>query len=494
MDHQRALSSLSEFSLRRNGNAAGLGDRGLRTRKGSVSLRFLCRSLIPLDALLVAVAAVAAYEAAFSSDAAFPRYAVLAAFGALLTLNFFVLGGLYSRRIFDRPYAALAKTAGLWTAVVVLIVGAGQVAGIAGPSSRFWAFAWLGFGLGGLVPLRFAVFALAARWAAQGRLGKRVAILGDPGLARRLAQHFAKNPSEGVHVAGIFSVESDKGSMPLDGDLDVLVARLRSESIDAVILAPLNRSEAELRDIYRRLSEVPVNVWLCPGGTAFSLVDADTSYFAGIPAFNVMKRPLEGPGAMVKEVEDRVLGLLITLLISPLLLGIALCIKLDSKGPVFFRQKRRGYNNEIIEVFKFRTMYHEKTDYDGDRLTQRNDPRVTRFGAVLRRWSLDELPQFLNVLRGDMSIVGPRPHALNSKAGSQYYQDAVPLYDARHRVKPGITGLAQIRGWRGPTETVRQIRMRVEHDLYYIDHWSLWLDLKIIFLTAFKGLRSENAF
>ena len=190
----------------------------------------------------------------------------------------------------------------------------------------------------------------------------------------------------------------------------------------------------------------------------------------------------------------RILAAAITLLISPLLLLIALGIKLDSRGPVFFRQQRRGYNNEIIEVLKFRTMYVESTDHHGDQLTQRNDPRVTRFGGFLRRWSLDELPQFLNVLRGDMSIVGPRPHALQSKAGSVYYQDAVPLYDARHRVKPGITGLAQVRGWRGPTETVTQIRKRVEHDLYYIEHWSLWLDLKIIFLTAFKGLRSENAF
>jgi len=181
-------------------------------------------------------------------------------------------------------------------------------------------------------------------------------------------------------------------------------------------------------------------------------------------------------------------------LISPLMMAIALLIRFDSPGPALFRQKRYGFNNHLIEVLKFRTMYQEKSDANGERLTQRDDPRITRVGAFLRRTSLDELPQFLNVLRGDMSIVGPRPHALSAKAGTLLYQEAVKYYDARHRMKPGITGWAQVNGWRGETDTLEQIRKRVEHDLYYIEHWSIALDLRIIARTIVGGFTGRNAF
>ena len=188
------------------------------------------------------------------------------------------------------------------------------------------------------------------------------------------------------------------------------------------------------------------------------------------------------------------MGGLILAAIAPLLLMIALLIKLDSPGPILFRQKRYGFNNTLIDVLKFRTMYTDQTDANAEQLTRRNDPRITRVGAFLRRTSLDELPQFLNVVRGEMSIVGPRPHALAAKAGTLLYQDAVKYYDARHRVKPGITGWAQVNGWRGETDTVEQIKKRVEHDLYYIEHWSILLDLKIIARTILGGFTGQHAF
>jgi len=181
-------------------------------------------------------------------------------------------------------------------------------------------------------------------------------------------------------------------------------------------------------------------------------------------------------------------------MISPLLLAIALLIKLDSPGPALFRQKRYGFNNRLIEVLKFRTMYADQSDANAEQLTRRNDPRVTRIGAFLRRTSLDELPQFINVVRGEMSIVGPRPHALSAKAGTLLYQEAIKYYDARHRMKPGITGWAQVNGWRGETDTVEQIKKRVEHDLYYIEHWSILLDLKIIARTILGGFTGHHAF
>jgi exopolysaccharide biosynthesis polyprenyl glycosylphosphotransferase len=213
-----------------------------------------------------------------------------------------------------------------------------------------------------------------------------------------------------------------------------------------------------------------------------------------VPVVTVMHRPLTDWKLIAKECEDRILGFAILVLISPLLAVIGLLIKLESPGPALFKQMRYGYNNRLIEVWKFRTMRHDLTDKDAERLTTRNDPRVTKLGAFLRRTSLDELPQFINVVRGEMSIVGPRPHARSAKAGGLLYQDAVADYAVRHKVKPGITGLAQVSGWRGETRTVEQIQRRVEHDIAYINDWSLMKDLKIIVLTIFTGFGGRNAY
>jgi exopolysaccharide biosynthesis polyprenyl glycosylphosphotransferase len=214
----------------------------------------------------------------------------------------------------------------------------------------------------------------------------------------------------------------------------------------------------------------------------------------GMPVTCVMRRPLTDWKLIGKELEDRILGLLILALISPILIVIAILIRLESPGPALFRQMRYGYNNRMIEVLKFRTMRNDMSDANAEKLTTRDDPRVTKLGAFLRRTSLDELPQFINVVRGEMSIVGPRPHARSAKAGGLLYHDAVAEYPIRHKVKPGITGLAQISGWRGETRTVEQIQRRVEHDIAYINNWSLLTDLKIIAMTVLTGFGGRNAY
>jgi Undecaprenyl-phosphate glucose phosphotransferase len=261
-----------------------------------------------------------------------------------------------------------------------------------------------------------------------------------------------------------------------------------------VIVALPLAAERQLVETLNRLCLVPVHVRLCPDAFGLRLGTVQASHMAGHTFLNVIERPLCGWQSIAKEVEDRLLGAAILTMIAPLLLAIALLIKLDSPGPVFFRQKRYGFNNQLIEVWKFRSMYAEATDANAEQLTRRNDPRITRLGRFLRRTSLDELPQFLNVVRGEMSIVGPRPHALAAKAGPLLYREAVKYYDARHRVKPGITGWAQVNGWRGETDTVEQIRKRVEHDLYYIEHWSILLDLRIIIRTIVGGFTGHQAF
>jgi exopolysaccharide biosynthesis polyprenyl glycosylphosphotransferase len=209
---------------------------------------------------------------------------------------------------------------------------------------------------------------------------------------------------------------------------------------------------------------------------------------------HIASAPLSGWSGLVKIAEDKIVAGAVLLMFAPLLLLIAAAVKFDSAGPVFFRQKRYGFNNQLIEVWKFRSMYHHMSDVHAERLTTRGDPRVTRVGAFLRKTSLDELPQLFNVLRGEMSIVGPRPHPLKAKAGGRLYEEVVAEYAVRHKVKPGLTGWAQVNGWRGETEVDEQIIKRVEHDLYYIENWSLWLDIKILLMTAVCGWSGKNAF
>jgi exopolysaccharide biosynthesis polyprenyl glycosylphosphotransferase len=208
----------------------------------------------------------------------------------------------------------------------------------------------------------------------------------------------------------------------------------------------------------------------------------------------LQRRPLTDAQFVIKEAFNRIVASLLLLLCLPTLLLVALCIRLDSPGPVVFRQERTGYNDRRFLIFKFRTMHAHMADPLADQQTTRADPRITRVGKVLRKLSIDELPQLLNVIIGDMALVGPRPHAPNTKAGGIIFDDVLEEYAQRHRVKPGITGWAQVNGWRGETQVPEQVRRRVEHDLYYIDHWSVWLDIRIIVLTVFREIFSKHAF
>lgn len=219
----------------------------------------------------------------------------------------------------------------------------------------------------------------------------------------------------------------------------------------------------------------------------------DSRRYGDIGTFRVMGKPLNEVAALVKRIEDVVIAGFCLLFTLPLMLAIALLIKLDSRGPVLFKQKRLGANNLPFNLLKFRTMYVEQADPLGHQLTRAGDPRITRVGRFLRMASLDELPQLMNVLRGEMSLVGPRPHALAASAAGVSYARAISEYPIRHRVKPGITGWAQVNGWRGETTTIEQIRRRVEHDIYYIENWSLTFDLLILGRTVFAVLSRANA-
>jgi len=205
-------------------------------------------------------------------------------------------------------------------------------------------------------------------------------------------------------------------------------------------------------------------------------------------------KPMSGRQIMAKNIFDRLLSITLLVLASPMMALIALAVRLDSRGPLLFRQPRIGLHDTMFTIYKFRTMHAHMADIVADRQVTRGDPRVTRVGRILRRTSLDELPQLLNVVRGEMSLVGPRPHAPNTKAGDKLFHEVVADYKLRHQVKPGITGWAQVNGLRGETRTYQQIERRIAYDLYYIEHWSLWFDLKILLMTAHHQITSEAAY
>ena len=251
---------------------------------------------------------------------------------------------------------------------------------------------------------------------------------------------------------------------------------------------------AEAVQILRKLWVLPVDIRLSAHTNRLKFRPRSYSYVGQVPMLDVFDKPLADWDAFVKATFDRVVAALVLVLASPVMFAVAAAVKLESKGPVFFKQKRYGFNNELIEVYKFRSMYTDKADANASRLVTKDDPRVTRVGRFIRKTSLDELPQLFNVLRGELSLVGPRPHALQAKAAERLYDDVVDGYFARHKVKPGISGWAQINGWRGETDTQEKIQRRVEHDLYYIENWSIWFDIYILAMTPISLMDTRSAY
>jgi len=326
---------------------------------------------------------------------------------------------------------------------------------------------------------------------------RRVAIVGTGQVGARLAQTISSAPWMGLNLLGFYDAHPQQMDLnaqgrqpPVLGDLDQLIEDAREGRIDKIYITLAFSAEPHLRELIAGLSDTTASVYLVPDVFMFELLHARSESINGLASISIFDSPMDGAWSLVKRAEDILLSSLILLLIALPLLLIAAAIKLTSSGPVLFRQRRYGLDGRPIMVWKFRSMSVQENG-EVVRQATRNDARITPLGAFLRRTSLDELPQFFNVLRGDMSIVGPRPHAV---AHNEQYRRQVSGYMLRHKVKPGITGWAQINGWRGETDTLDKMRMRVEFDLEYIERWTIWLDLKIILLTLFKGFLNKNAF
>ena len=462
----------------------------------------LARGLMRLSDFCLVVASGALSHWIWLADMpslGWPTYILVALFGALLAVNMMHFDGAYRWRVLCSITDSVRRAFLGWAIVVAVLVLLAFLTKTSDQFSRAWLVLWCALSAGTMCVSRVVLYFSILDWKSQGRLRRNIAIVGIGPTGQRLTDWIVNNPGHDFSVVGLFDDRTERSphycwGVPRRGNVDDLIRFVRTHQTDMVVVTLPLSAEERLAEIFGKLKTLPVDVRLCPDAISFRLENAQISHLGPLPLINVVDRPLSGWRWPLKNFEDRLLACLILLLAGPLMLFIALAIRLDSPGPVIFRQKRYGFNNQLIDVFKFRTMYHEQRDENAEQLTRKDDPRVTRIGAFLRKTSLDELPQFFNVLRGEMSIVGPRPHACRAKAGGLLYQEAVEEYAARHRVKPGITGWAQINGWRGETETIEQIRKRVEHDLAYIDNWSVGFDLKIILRTALTGFTDRRAY
>jgi Undecaprenyl-phosphate glucose phosphotransferase len=332
-------------------------------------------------------------------------------------------------------------------------------------------------------------------------LQQRAVIVGAGEIGTELVRDLSASAEAEVRMLGVFDDRGDDRApdavegYPKLGNVDDLVDFARSTRIDLVIFALPISAEQRILQMLRKLWVLPIDIRLAAHANRLRFRPRSYSYVGKVPVFDLFDKPIADWDVVIKLAFDKIVGALALVALSPLLAVTAVAIKLDSPGPVFFRQKRYGFNNELIEVFKFRSMYADKLDPTASRLVTRGDPRVTRVGRFIRKTSIDELPQLLNVVfKGDLSLVGPRPHAVHAKAADRQYDEVVDGYFARHRVKPGITGWAQVNGWRGETDTQEKIQQRVEHDLYYIENWSILLDLYILAITPSSLLKTQNAF
>ena len=395
---------------------------------------------------------------------------------------------------------AWQRVATAWITTALFLLTLGFLLKTSDAVSRAWAVGWFAAGGVLLLVVRLAMTIWVRRMKRRGTFNQRVAIFGAGPQGQRLADYILNTDKLTISIVGFFDDRRD-GRVPAAahgiavlGDLAALVDTIRDGRIDQVIVALPWSAETRLQQVVSRLALTPVRIRLAPDLASFVFARRPVVLLGEMPVMTLFERPISGIDAWAKVAEDRILAALaLTVFAIPMLL-IALAIRLDSPGPVFFRQPREGFNNRPFRVYKFRTMFHNRAQHTEIVQASRRDPRVTRVGAILRRTSLDELPQLFNVMQGEMSLVGPRPHAASTRAGGRLFSDVLASYAARHKVKPGITGWAQVCGWRGETDTEDKLVKRFEHDLYYIENWSIWFDFYVLARTVVALVVPTNAF
>jgi len=468
------------------------GNRGIqRTAPVGSTENLYISLLLPADIAIAFVVSFFTYTHLYNTGNVSDTYILITLLSTIFATNILHALDAYSPRSLRNAAAQLVKC-------FAAAVGATAILG-----AMFLLFQTAEFSMGGAQPREWLIICFLslfgatsllhlfmcrtyARWRKMGRLGKAVAVFGIPGLTERVVEHVMAGQVLGeVREISTFEARCDHGAdQPA---LQELLALARSRGLDEIILAMPYETATRLSSELSRLAELPVDITLCPGLLDINLPGGSI----GLGTISLLKRPstLQGWNSVLKRGTDVLGSAVLLVLLAPLMLATALLIRLDSPGPVFYRQLRYGFNSQPFMILKFRTMRPE-TGQQVALQAQEGDPRVTRIGRFLRRSSIDELPQLINVLKGDMSLVGPRPHA---DWTDEAFCRLIECYFARLRVKPGITGWAQVNGHRGQTDTLDKMRVRVAHDLDYVEKWSLLLDLKILFMTIGVVTNGKNA-
>jgi Undecaprenyl-phosphate glucose phosphotransferase len=467
------------------------------SRRLSFSSQVLQELIVGIDTIVILSTALVTYFACVGDEAADPAYYGAAiCFVWLVSISLLNLAGLYQLDPIMRPLAFADKFLIAFATTVLFLLAAAFAIKISDSFSRFWVASFTAAACTGTVLVRCLASRALRYLGDRGVFSRRVVVVGAGEQAQRLLTYIEASQPRFISVLGAFSETSadfpaaSRGQRL--GGIDRLAAYVRANRVDDVIVALPWSKEDQILGTLEMLRELPVNAYLASDLIGFRLpFKQSPDHFGDMPVVEVMGRPFVGWGSVKKRTLDYVLTILALPLIIPVMAIIALAIKLESQGPVFFRQERYGFANEAFRIWKFRTMRHEERQPLKTLQATPGDPRVTRVGRFLRRTSLDELPQLFNVLDGSMSLVGPRPHAVDH---NEKYSRMIRGYFARHRVRPGITGWAQVNGLRGATLSVEQMEARVKHDIYYTENWTLLFDIRILAMTVAAWVTGRNAY
>ncbi|MCD7099320.1 undecaprenyl-phosphate glucose phosphotransferase [Stenotrophomonas sp. MMGLT7] len=450
------------------------------------------------DAAIVAGAAAVSYVVRFGNTLPHQEYRIAIGTVLLYATLCFWLSPIYR----GWRGRSLARELGVlwlaWTIVFGLFSMHAMLVQMGNVISRQWLGYWYLLGYGGMAVARVCAHALLRNMRKQGIDMQRVIVIGLRTPILKLYRHLRVHPETGIAVAGYFASHHDTHSTsgnlpPCLGSLAALGAYLEKnhDRVEQVWISLPLSDRNDIKGMLRLLERYPVPVKLVPDISDFGILNPSVEQIGGVPVINLRQGVANPYYLAVKRIEDWLVAGIAVIVLSPVFLVLAIGVKLSSPGPVFFRQKRNGLGGREFRMLKFRSMRVHAEDPDKITQATKGDPRVTRFGAFLRRTSLDELPQFFNVLGGSMSVVGPRPHAVQH---NNQYERLIDRYMQRHYVKPGITGWAQVHGFRGETPELRSMKKRVQYDLDYIRRWTPWLDIKIIVLTAVKVLAQKTAY
>ena len=425
------------------------------------------------------------------------------AFGCLLVVVFFPALGIYQSWRGKPLYDLLSRVAGGWVMVEITGVLISFSLHRSDNLSRLWLVYWAVATIVLLIITKVIVYSILRGLRREGFNQRAVAIVGGAPYGRFLIEQMRGRPEAGFSPVVVFDEDGTINpyedpdaadaieGVPVERDYQRMIQLVRQRAIRELWLAlPISKEKAIHRFVMDLRNDF-VNIRFIPDVRSLTLFNQPMVELLGVPAINLAASPITDLRVLPKRVFDRLFALAALTALAPLMLLIAAMVKLSSPGPVFFRQKRKGIDGNQFEIYKFRSMKMHKEEAGKITQATRRDPRITAVGAFLRRTSLDELPQFINVLRGEMSVVGPRPHALEH---DDIYKDLVKGYMHRYRIKPGITGWAQINGYRGETDRIEKMMGRVKLDLYYMQHWTFWLDIKIVVLTLWKGFVGSNAY